>query len=132
MKRLATPAQSAFESHYTAVLEIYAMVTTKTILINIIVILMMTILGVTFFLKIFFLICLLCRTEELLELHRGQGMDIYWRDSYSCPTEDEYKEMVQRSKCLYYLTALRTSFKSTCKAQNDYKYHAVFELQRTG
>ena len=116
MKRLATPAQSAFESHYTAVLEIYAMVTTKTILINIIVILMMTILGVTFFLKIFFLICLLCRTEELLELHRGQGMDIYWRDSYSCPTEDEYKEMVQRSKCLYYLTALRTSFKSTCKA----------------
>jgi len=23
-------------------------------------------------------------------------MDIYWRDSYSCPTEDEYKEMVQR------------------------------------
>ena len=65
---------------------------------------MMTLLGITFF-----FICLLCRIEELLELHRGQGMDIYWRDSYSCPTEDEYKEMVQRSKCLYYPTALRTS-----------------------
>lgn len=24
-------------------------------------------------------------------------MDIYWRDSYTCPTEDEYREMVQRS-----------------------------------
>ena len=36
--------------------------------------------------------------EELLELHRGQGMDIYWRDSYTCPTEDEYREMVKRSK----------------------------------
>jgi len=33
-------------------------------------------------------------TEHLLELHRGQGMDIYWRDSVVCPTEEEYKEMV--------------------------------------
>ncbi|XP_064621884.1 geranylgeranyl pyrophosphate synthase-like [Lineus longissimus] len=33
-------------------------------------------------------------TEQLLELHRGQGMDIYWRDSYTCPTEEEYKDMV--------------------------------------
>jgi len=32
--------------------------------------------------------------EELLHLHRGQGMDIYWRDNNSCPTEEEYKEMV--------------------------------------
>jgi len=40
--------------------------------------------------------CISIFTEELLELHRGQGMDIYWRDSYTCPTEDEYREMVQR------------------------------------
>lgn len=33
-------------------------------------------------------------TEELLNLHRGQGMDLYWRDSLTCPTEDEYLEMV--------------------------------------
>lgn len=33
-------------------------------------------------------------TEELLRLHRGQGMDIYWRDSSLCPTEEEYFEMV--------------------------------------
>lgn len=33
-------------------------------------------------------------TRQLLELHRGQGLDIYWRDNYVCPTEDEYKAMV--------------------------------------
>jgi geranylgeranyl diphosphate synthase type 3 len=35
-------------------------------------------------------------TEQLLELHRGQGMDIYWRDAHICPSEDEYKRMVIR------------------------------------
>lgn len=33
-------------------------------------------------------------TEELLSLHRGQGMDIYWRDASICPTEDEYFTVV--------------------------------------
>lgn len=33
-------------------------------------------------------------TEELINLHRGQGMDLYWRDSLTCPTEDDYLEMV--------------------------------------
>ena len=33
-------------------------------------------------------------TEELLNLHRGQGMDLFWRDTLTCPTEDEYLEMV--------------------------------------
>jgi geranylgeranyl diphosphate synthase type 3 len=32
--------------------------------------------------------------EELVNLHRGQGMDLYWRDSLTCPTEDDYLEMV--------------------------------------
>lgn len=35
-------------------------------------------------------------TEQLLELHQGQGMEIYWRDNFLCPTEEEYKEMVKR------------------------------------
>ena len=38
--------------------------------------------------------------EQLLELHRGQGKDIYWRDSYICPTEEEYMEMVGQSRCI--------------------------------
>ncbi|KAI3333541.1 isoprenoid synthase domain-containing protein [Ustulina deusta] len=33
-------------------------------------------------------------SEELVNLHRGQGMDLYWRDSLTCPSEDEYLEMV--------------------------------------
>mmetsp|Transcript_77899 Transcript_77899/g.226056 ORF Transcript_77899/g.226056 Transcript_77899/m.226056 type:complete len:323 (-) Transcript_77899:1424-2392(-) len=32
---------------------------------------------------------------ELLNLHRGQGHDILWRDDMKCPTEDEYLEMVK-------------------------------------
>lgn len=32
--------------------------------------------------------------EELVLLHRGQGMDLFWRDTLTCPTEDDYLEMV--------------------------------------
>ncbi len=32
-------------------------------------------------------------SEQMLELHRGQGKEIYWRDNYHCPTEEEYKTM---------------------------------------
>ncbi|OTF73195.1 geranylgeranyl pyrophosphate synthase-like protein, partial [Euroglyphus maynei] len=35
-------------------------------------------------------------TEQLLELHRGQGMDIYWRDSFTCPSEEQYISMIER------------------------------------
>lgn len=33
-------------------------------------------------------------TEELLNLHRGQGMDLFWRDTLTCPSEEDYLEMV--------------------------------------
>ena len=33
-------------------------------------------------------------TDELVNLHRGQGMDLFWRDSLTCPSEDDYLEMV--------------------------------------
>ncbi|GAA6031897.1 hypothetical protein JCM8097_003325 [Rhodosporidiobolus ruineniae] len=33
-------------------------------------------------------------TEELLNLHRGQGMDLFWRENLICPTEPEYIDMV--------------------------------------
>jgi len=29
-----------------------------------------------------------------VNLHRGQGFDIFWRDNNQCPTEDQYKQMV--------------------------------------
>ncbi|KAI8096784.1 geranylgeranyl pyrophosphate synthase [Halteromyces radiatus] len=33
-------------------------------------------------------------TDELLNLHRGQGMELFWRDTLTCPTEAEFLEMV--------------------------------------
>jgi geranylgeranyl diphosphate synthase type 3 len=34
----------------------------------------------------------------MLELHHGQGMEIWWRDNFVSPSEDEYRQMVIR-KC---------------------------------
>ena len=33
-------------------------------------------------------------TDELCNLHRGQGMDLFWRDTLTCPSERDYLEMV--------------------------------------
>jgi geranylgeranyl diphosphate synthase type 3 len=33
-------------------------------------------------------------SEELINLHRGQGMDLFWRDTLTCPNENDYLEMV--------------------------------------
>lgn len=35
-------------------------------------------------------------TEQIMEIYRGQGMEISWRDDFKCPTEPEYKEMAIR------------------------------------
>jgi geranylgeranyl diphosphate synthase type 3 len=37
-------------------------------------------------------------TEHLLDMYYGQGLEIYWRDNYMCPSLEEYKQMIQRSK----------------------------------
>lgn len=31
---------------------------------------------------------------EMLNLHRGQGLDIHWRDNLNCPTLEDYQSMV--------------------------------------
>ncbi|KAK9871185.1 hypothetical protein WA026_011466 [Henosepilachna vigintioctopunctata] len=46
-------------------------------------------------------------TEQLLELHRGQGMELYWRDNFKCPTEDEYKQMTKRKTGGLFMLAIR-------------------------
>ncbi|KAJ7905040.1 isoprenoid synthase domain-containing protein [Mycena leptocephala] len=33
-------------------------------------------------------------TAELINLHRGQGLELLWRDSLTCPTEEQYVDMV--------------------------------------
>ncbi|CAF4203477.1 unnamed protein product, partial [Adineta steineri] len=32
--------------------------------------------------------------DHLVELHKGQGLDIWWRDNHVCPSEDEYCQMI--------------------------------------
>lgn len=32
-------------------------------------------------------------SNAMLKLHTGQGMDIFWRDNFVCPSEEEYREM---------------------------------------
>ncbi|CAD7082325.1 unnamed protein product [Hermetia illucens] len=46
-------------------------------------------------------------TEQLLELHRGQGMEIYWRDNFTCPTESGYKLMTIRKTGGLFMLAIR-------------------------
>ncbi|CAG9136899.1 Geranylgeranyl pyrophosphate synthase [Plutella xylostella] len=46
-------------------------------------------------------------TEQLLDLHRGQGMEIYWRDNFQCPSEDEYKEMTIKKTGGLFMLAIR-------------------------
>ncbi|KAI9353061.1 geranylgeranyl pyrophosphate synthase [Zopfochytrium polystomum] len=38
--------------------------------------------------------CIAIFTEELLHLHHGQGMEIYWRDNVICPSLEEYFDMI--------------------------------------
>ncbi|KAI7872706.1 geranylgeranyl pyrophosphate synthase [Spinellus fusiger] len=33
--------------------------------------------------------------DELVNLHKGQGIELFWRDSLTCPTEEEYVAMVK-------------------------------------
>ncbi|XP_069461360.1 geranylgeranyl pyrophosphate synthase-like [Ambystoma mexicanum] len=33
-------------------------------------------------------------SEQLLEFHQGKGLAIYWRNTYTCPTEAQYTAMV--------------------------------------
>lgn len=46
-------------------------------------------------------------TEEMLNLHRGQGMDLYWRETNHCPTEEEYNDMVMNKTGGLYRMAVR-------------------------
>lgn len=46
-------------------------------------------------------------TEQLLELHRGQGMEIYWRDNYTCPSVEEYQQMTKRKTGGLFMLAIR-------------------------
>lgn len=45
--------------------------------------------------------------EVLLQLHLGQGMELYWRDNFICPTEKQYLNMVRRKTGGLYCLGVR-------------------------
>lgn len=58
-------------------------------------------------------------TEQMLELHRGQGMEIYWREKFICPSESEYKFMVIGKTVGLFMLAIRL-MQLFSKSDNDY------------
>nr|AFO69286.1 geranylgeranyl diphosphate synthase [Periglandula ipomoeae] len=58
-------------------------------------------------------------TEELVNLHRGQGMELYWRESLHCPTEDEYMRMIQNKTGGLFRLAIRLLQGESC-SNRDY------------
>jgi hypothetical protein len=42
-----------------------------------------------------------CLLEQLHDLHIGQSHDLHWTRHASCPTEEEYLDMVAKSKSSY-------------------------------
>ncbi|XP_024888632.1 geranylgeranyl pyrophosphate synthase-like, partial [Temnothorax curvispinosus] len=55
-------------------------------------------------------------TEQLLEFHRGQGMDMYWKKNLKCPTDNDYQIMAERKAgwLIKLMTKLMKLF-STCE-----------------
>lgn len=67
-------------------------------------------------------------TEQLLELHRGQGMEIYWRDNFTCPTESEYKQMTIRKTGGLFMLAIRLMQLFSDNKQDFSKLTAILGL----
>ncbi|XP_045770426.1 geranylgeranyl pyrophosphate synthase-like [Maniola jurtina] len=57
--------------------------------------------------------------EHFLEVVRGQGLDIYWRDNCICPTEAQYMDMAQRKNGAYLVMAVRL-LQSFSEDKTDY------------
>ncbi|KAI0644914.1 terpenoid synthase [Trametes meyenii] len=60
-------------------------------------------------------------TAELLSLHRGQGLELLWRDSLQCPTEEEYVSMVNNKTGGLFRVAVKLMMAcSTTSIEVDY------------
>lgn len=64
----------------------------------------------------------------MLELHRGQGMEIYWRDSFTCPSETDYKLMTVRKTGGLFMLAIRLMQLFSKNKQDFSKLTAILGL----
>ncbi|CDW54583.1 geranylgeranyl pyrophosphate synthase [Trichuris trichiura] len=71
--------------------------------------------------------------EQMMQLHRGQGMDIFWRDSVTCPTEEKYFEMIiKKTGGLFLLSVGLTQLFSANKTNYDelvQKFAIYFQIR---
>lgn len=65
--------------------------------------------------------------NEMVRLHRGQGMDLFWRDSLICPTEEEYIDMVANKTGGLFRIAVKLML-----AHSPHYVTSVPELAQTG
>jgi geranylgeranyl diphosphate synthase type 3 len=65
-------------------------------------------------------------TAELINLHRGQGLELLWRDSLTCPTEEQYVDMVNGSAWLKTLTDGRRSLNHPQKPADYFESGSSF------
>jgi len=73
--------------------------------------------------------CISITIEELLNLHRGQGYDIYWREQSVCPQEEDYINMVlDKTGGLFRLTVrLMHEFRQEKKPNDQLAEHVTNE-----
>jgi geranylgeranyl pyrophosphate synthase len=48
--------------------------------------------------------------DGTVKAHRGQGLELYWRDNHICPTEEEYVQMVRGKTSTPFLLAAQLFF----------------------
>ncbi|CAF4068031.1 unnamed protein product [Rotaria sp. Silwood2] len=67
--------------------------------------------------------------DQMLELHHGQGMEIWWRDNFVSPSEDEYRQMVMR-KCggLFNLVVRLMQLFAPIEIRNTYNFDRLCQL----
>lgn len=65
----------------------------------------------------------------MLELHHGQGMEIWWRDNFVSPSEEEYRQMVMR-KCggLFNLGVKLMQLFAPTEIRNTYNFDRLCQL----
>ena len=65
----------------------------------------------------------------MLELHHGQGMEIWWRDNFVSPSEDEYRQMVMR-KCggLFSLAVRLMQLFAPIEIRSTYNFDRLSQL----
>jgi len=63
--------------------------------------------------------------EQMLELHRGQGLEIHWRDTFTCPSVDAYKRMTVMKTGGLFKLAVRLL--AACSPAKDDLPHSKFD-----